>query len=43
MNAPDGTALFYCGSTKSLASGLPIATAPFAPETVGVIVLPLMI
>jgi len=35
--------LFYCGSTKSLASGLPIATALFAPEIVGAVVLPLMI
>ena len=35
--------LFYCGSTKSLASGLPIATALFAPDIVGAIVLPLMI
>lgn len=43
LNAPDRAALFYCGSTKSLASGLPIATALFAPETVGAIVLPLMI
>lgn len=39
----DRTALFFCGSTKSLASGLPIATALFAPERVGAIVLPLMI
>jgi sodium/bile acid cotransporter 7 len=35
--------LFYCGSTKSLASGLPIATALFTPDIVGAIVLPLMI
>ena len=39
----DRAVLFYCGSTKSLASGLPIATALFAPERVGAIVLPLMI
>ena len=39
----DRAALFFCGSTKSLASGLPIATALFAPERVGAIVLPLMI
>ena len=39
---PDRSVLFYCGSTKSLASGLPIATALFAPETVGAIVLPVM-
>ncbi|MEX3317017.1 bile acid:sodium symporter family protein [Sulfitobacter sp. PS-8MA] len=43
LPAPDRAALFYCGSTKSLASGLPIASALFAPETVGAIVLPLMI
>jgi len=40
---PSRAVLFYCGSTKSLASGLPIATALFAPNIVGAIVLPLMI
>lgn len=40
---PDRAVLFYCGSTKSLASGLPIATALFPAQTVGAIVLPLMI
>lgn len=40
---PDRAVLFYCGSTKSLASGLPIATALFAQDMVGAIVLPLMI
>ncbi|WP_417598648.1 bile acid:sodium symporter family protein [Pararhodobacter oceanensis] len=43
LPSADRTALFYCGSTKSLASGLPIATALFAAEQVGAIVLPLMI
>ncbi|SOH93770.1 solute carrier family 10 (sodium/bile acid cotransporter), member 7 [Monaibacterium marinum] len=43
MDYPDRAVLFYCGSTKSLASGLPIATALFAPDMVGAIVLPLMI
>lgn len=43
LSAPDRAALFYCGSTKSLASGLPIATALFAPENLAAIVLPLMI
>ncbi|KZX95152.1 hypothetical protein A3747_06590 [Sulfitobacter sp. HI0076] len=43
LDAGDRAALFYCGSTKSLASGLPIATALFAAEAVGAIVLPLMI
>ena len=43
LSYPDRAALFYCGSTKSLASGLPIATALFAADQVGAIVLPLMI
>lgn len=43
LGYPDRAVLFYCGSTKSLASGLPIATALFAPDIVGAIVLPLMI
>lgn len=42
MSYADRTALFYCGATKSLASGLPIATALFANDQVGAIVLPLM-
>lgn len=42
MPCADRTALFYCGATKSLASGLPIATALFASDRVGAIVLPLM-
>lgn len=43
LNAADRAVLFYCGSTKSLASGLPIASALFAPDLVGAIVLPVMI
>jgi len=39
----DRIALFFCGSTKSLATGLPIATALFPAEIVGATVLPLMI
>lgn len=39
----DRTALFFCGSTKSLASGLPIAAALFAPEMIGLMILPVMI
>ncbi|MEM5542699.1 bile acid:sodium symporter family protein [Sulfitobacter sp. AS92] len=38
----DRAVLFYCGSTKSLASGLPIATALFPPADLAAIVLPLM-
>lgn len=43
MPYPDKAVLFYCGSTKSLASGLPIAAALFVPSEVSAIVLPLMI
>ncbi|HBQ48778.1 MAG TPA: bile acid:sodium symporter, partial [Hyphomonas atlantica] len=35
--------LVMCGSKKSLASGVPMAAAMFAPAQVGVIILPLMI
>lgn len=38
----DKAVLFFCGSTKSLASGLPIASAIFPAATVGATVLPLM-
>ncbi|WP_410218618.1 bile acid:sodium symporter family protein [Paracoccus sp. (in: a-proteobacteria)] len=40
---PDRAVLFFCGSTKSLASGLPIAAALFPPETVGATVLPILV
>ena len=33
----------FCGSKKSLVSGVPMAGAIFAPAQVGVIILPLMI
>lgn len=39
----DETVLVFCGSKKSLASGVPIAGALFAPAQVGFIILPLMI
>ncbi|CAM3112006.1 solute carrier family 10 (sodium/bile acid cotransporter), member 7 [Paracoccus aminovorans] len=39
----DQAVLFFCGSTKSLASGLPIASAIFPAATVGATVLPVMI
>ncbi|QDP97074.1 bile acid:sodium symporter [Microlunatus elymi] len=39
----DRVVLVFCGSKKSLASGLPMATLLFPSSTVGVIVLPLMI
>ena len=42
LPAPDQAVLFFCGSTKSLASGLPIASAIFPAATVGATVLPVM-
>jgi sodium/bile acid cotransporter 7 len=38
-----GIALLFCGSNKSLATGLPMASVLFAPHDVALIVLPLMI
>ncbi|MFT4188554.1 MAG: bile acid:sodium symporter family protein [Aeromicrobium sp.] len=39
----DQIALTFCGSHKSLASGLPMAAVIFAPDTVALVVLPLML
>ncbi|WP_375428288.1 bile acid:sodium symporter family protein [uncultured Sphingomonas sp.] len=39
----DAIVLLFCGSKKSLISGVPMAGALFAPTQVGMIVLPLMI
>lgn len=39
----DRIVLLLCGSKKSLASGLPMATLLFATSSVGIMVLPLMI
>lgn len=43
MPRADRVALLFCGSNKSLASGLPIATVLFASDDVALIVLPLML
>ncbi|SNS31781.1 bile acid:sodium symporter family protein [Tropicimonas sediminicola] len=43
LSRPDRAVLFYCGSTKSLATGLPIASTLFPADQVGAIVLPIMI
>lgn len=43
MPDEDRVVLFFCGSTKSLASGLPIATALVPAATLGATVLPLML
>ena len=40
---PVGIALLFCGSNKSLATGLPMAAVLFPPDDVALIVLPLMI
>jgi sodium/bile acid cotransporter 7 len=39
----DEITLVFCGSKKSLASGVPMASVLFAPARVGLLVLPLMI
>jgi sodium/bile acid cotransporter 7 len=39
----DEIAVVFCGSKKSLASGLPMATVLFAGQSAGLIVLPLML
>lgn len=43
MSREDRVVLLFCGSKKSLASGLPMATLLFPSGTVGMIVLPVMI
>ena len=40
---PDRLTILFCGSNKSLASGLPIATVLFSGDAVALIVLPLML
>jgi solute carrier family 10 (sodium/bile acid cotransporter), member 7 len=39
----DEIAIVFCGSKKSLATGVPMAGILFPPASVGVIVLPLML
>ena len=39
----DAIVLLFCGSKKSLASGVPMAGVLFAPSQVGVVILPLMV
>ncbi len=43
LSRDDAIVLLFCGSKKSLVSGVPMAGALFPPSQVGVIVLPLMI
>ena len=43
LSYEDSMVLLFCGSKKSLASGLPMANILFAGRPVGIIVLPLML
>jgi sodium/bile acid cotransporter 7 len=43
LEREDSIVLLFCGSKKSLVSGVPMAGALFAPAQVGLVVLPLMI
>jgi sodium/bile acid cotransporter 7 len=43
LDRGDSIVLLFCGSKKSLASGLPMALVFFPAATVGMIMLPLMI
>jgi sodium/bile acid cotransporter 7 len=39
----DAIVIVFCGSKKSLASGIPMATVLFPPHAIGLVVLPLML
>src|ERR1700722_1137933 len=43
FNRADQITIIFCGSKKSLASGIPMAKVIFASHTVGAVVLPLML
>jgi len=43
FSVPDRITLLFCGSKKSLATGVPMAQVIFAGQAVGAIVLPLMV
>jgi sodium/bile acid cotransporter 7 len=43
FNKEDEITITFCGSKKSLASGVPMAGAIFAGQSIGAIVLPLML
>jgi sodium/bile acid cotransporter 7 len=43
FNREDEIAIVFCGSKKSLASGIPMANILFAGTSVGLVVLPLML
>ncbi|MDR6636255.1 sodium/bile acid cotransporter 7 [Phyllobacterium sp. 1468] len=43
FSRPDEIAITFCGSKKSLASGVPIANVLFAGQAIGSIILPIML
>lgn len=43
FNVPDQKTIFFCGSKKTLASGVPMAQILFMGQPLGMIVLPIMI
>ncbi|MDP9045893.1 MAG: bile acid:sodium symporter [Pseudomonadota bacterium] len=43
FDTPDEITMVFCGSKKSLASGIPMARVLFASQAVGAVVLPLML
>jgi len=43
FNRADAIAIQFCGTKKSLATGLPMATVLFAGQPIGLILLPLMV
>jgi len=43
FNREDEIAIIFCGSKKTLASGVPMASVIFAGQNIGAIILPLMI
>ncbi|MGH3459564.1 bile acid:sodium symporter family protein [Aeromicrobium sp.] len=43
FSRPDRVAMLFCGSNKSLASGLPLATVLFPGDTLALLLLPLML
>ena len=43
FNKEDEITIVFCGSKKSLASGIPMANVLFASQTVGMVVLPVML
>jgi sodium/bile acid cotransporter 7 len=43
FNREDEITIVFCGSKKSLASGVPMAKVLFAPSALGMVILPVML